>query len=78
MPIVLIGWLYVIGMMSLTASSVVNGAIFFIGAGLVPTLSIVWLFGRSRRARGRGRGSATPTRTSALEQDVHAGDDAKS
>lgn len=76
MPIVLIGWLYVIGMMSLTASSVVNGAMFFIGVGLVPTLSIVWLFGRSRRMRGRG--SAIPTRSSALEQDVHAGDDAKS
>jgi Flp pilus assembly protein TadB len=65
MHVVLIGWLFVIALMALALASPVAGVAWFVGAGLVPTLLVAWLYARSRRRR-----------LSMLEQEMHAGDDA--
>jgi len=66
--IVVIAWLYVIGTMALTSSTLVGGLAFFAGAGVAPVL--LWLMWAARRARARRR----PPR-SGLEQHVRGGDD---
>lgn len=62
MHIVLIGWLFVIGVMALTLSSPLAGVAFFAGMGVAPAALIVWLAARRSRAL-------------VLEQHVHAADD---
>ncbi len=62
MHIVLIGWLFVIGMMALTLASPLAGVAFFAVVGLAPALLLVWLL--ARRARPL-----------VLEEHVDAADD---
>ncbi len=62
MHIVLIGWLFVIGVMALALSSPLAGLAFFAGLGVAPAALLVWLAARRSRAL-------------VLEQDVHAADD---
>ncbi len=62
MHIVLIGWLFVIGVMALALSSPLAGVAFFAGLGVAPAALLVWLAARRSRAL-------------VLEQDVHAADD---
>jgi hypothetical protein len=62
MHIVLIGWLFVIGVMALTLSSPLAGVAFFAGLGVAPAALLVWLAARRSRAL-------------VLEQHVHAADD---
>jgi Flp pilus assembly protein TadB len=69
--IVVLGWLYVIGMMAITADTVVGGALLFAAAGLAPVLLALLLLAR----RARARGARAP---SALEQEVRAADDGQS
>lgn len=54
MYIVLIGWLYVIGMVALTAETVGRGIVVFTVLGLAPALGVVWIAARRLRARQRG------------------------
>lgn len=54
MHIVLIGWLYVIGMVALTAETVARGIVAFTLLGLAPALCVLWLAARRHRARLRG------------------------
>jgi hypothetical protein len=69
--LVVIAWLYVIGMMAVTASSVLGGLVLFVSAGIVPVLALVaWLGRRHRRER------AAATKASLLQQVVHHRDDA--
>jgi hypothetical protein len=49
--IVLIGWLYVIGMVALTAGTVGRGIAVFALLGLAPALCVLWIAARRRRAR---------------------------
>jgi hypothetical protein len=67
MHIVIVAWVYVIGMMALTSDSVAGGLAFFAVAGLAPVLVVLWI--AARRARSRRRPQ------SVLEHDVRAGDD---
>ncbi len=61
MHIVVIAWLFVIGLMALASSSPLRGVVLLVGAGLGPVLLLAWLL-RSRR------------RKSALERKLHGGD----
>ena len=67
MHLVLIAWIYLAGMLALTASSAIVGASVFVIAGVLPVLAV--LIPLARRARRRRQ-----TR-SALEQHVHPRDD---
>lgn len=55
MHIVLIAWLYVIGMMALTSDSVLGGIALFGIVGIAPVLMIVALAVRRMRAARRER-----------------------
>lgn len=50
MHIVIIAWLFTIGVMALALSSALAGVAWFVGAGLLPVLLLVWLLARRRRA----------------------------
>lgn len=49
MHIVIIAWLFTIGVMALALSSALAGVAWFVGAGLLPVLLLVWLLARRRR-----------------------------
>ncbi|WP_150589079.1 hypothetical protein [Pandoraea eparura] len=52
MLIIILGWLYVIAMVAITAPSIALGIVIFLGGGLAPT--VLWLYiagSRMRRAR---------------------------
>lgn len=52
MLIVILGWLYVIGMVAITAPSVWLGIAIFLFGGLGPALLILYIAGsRARRSR---------------------------
>jgi len=68
MHIVILAWLYVIGMMALTSVTLTGGLALFAGAGLSPVLLWVWLAARRARARQRRARSG-------LEQHVRGGND---
>jgi len=51
MHIVIIAWLFTIGVMALALSSALAGVAWFVGAGLLPVLLLVWLAARRRRTR---------------------------
>jgi hypothetical protein len=56
--IVLIGWLWVILMIAVTANSIIAGVLIFLFLGIGPCLILLWLFGgRVRRRRLQGRES---------------------
>lgn len=70
MHLVVIAWLYVIGMMAVTSSSALGGLVLFVSAGLLPVLALVaWLGRRHRHER------AAATKASRLEQMVNDRDD---
>jgi len=66
--IVILAWVYVIGMMALTSATWTGGLALFAGAGLSPVLLWVWLAARRARARQRRPRSG-------LEQHVRGGND---
>ncbi|VVD94592.1 hypothetical protein PCE31107_01812 [Pandoraea cepalis] len=52
MLIVILGWLYVIAMVAITAPSVALGVVIFVCGGLAPTMLLLYIAGaRLRRAR---------------------------
>ncbi|VVD68331.1 hypothetical protein [Pandoraea soli] len=52
MLIVILGWLYVIAMVAITAPSVALGVVIFVCGGLAPTMLCLYIAGaRLRRAR---------------------------
>ncbi|MDN4574430.1 hypothetical protein DBB29_17620 [Pandoraea cepalis] len=52
MLIVILGWLYVIAMVAITAPSVALGVVIFVCGGLAPTMLFLYIAGaRLRRAR---------------------------
>ena len=53
MYIVAIAWLYVIGLMSLTAKSFLGGLMMFLGWGILPLALFLWLMGTPYRRRLR-------------------------
>lgn len=55
MHIVIIGWLFTIGVMALALSSTVAAIAWFVGAGLLPVLLLAWLAARRRRLSARTR-----------------------
>lgn len=61
MHIVIIAWLFVIGVMALALSDPLAGAAWFLVAGLSPVALLLWLGGRRRR--------------SVLQREVEPGDD---
>ena len=61
MHIVIIAWLFVIGVMALALSDPLAGAAWFLVVGLSPVALLLWLGGRRRR--------------SVLQREVEAGDD---
>jgi len=70
MHLVIMAWLFVIGTMALTWSSVPGGIAFFAAAGVAPVAFYAWVKLRHLRA---GRGART--RASLLQERVHHGDD---
>ena len=71
MHIVIMAWLFVIGTMALTWTSVGGGIAFFAVAGVAPVALYAWL--KLRRLRNRRDPPASP---SVLEDRVHGGDHA--
>jgi len=67
MHLVLIAWIYLAGMLALTASSAIVGASVFVIAGVLPVLAVLIPLARRARRRRQMR--------SALQQHVHPGDD---
>jgi len=61
MHIVVIAWLFVIGLMALALSSALAGIAWFVCAGLLPMLLLLWFALRRKR--------------SVLEREVEARDD---
>jgi membrane protein implicated in regulation of membrane protease activity len=60
MWIVIIGWVYVVGLMALTEKSVVAGIMTFLAYGVVP-LSLIWyIFGRRKKKPPTPATPATP------------------
>ncbi|WP_374622143.1 hypothetical protein [Pandoraea sp.] len=56
MFIVILGWLYVIAMVAITAPSVGLGVVIFVGGGLGPALLVLYIAGsRIRRVRALRR-----------------------
>jgi biotin transporter BioY len=53
MYIVVIGWLYVVLLMALTAKSFSQGLILFLVWGVLPIASLLWLMGRRLRKVAR-------------------------
>jgi hypothetical protein len=53
MYIVVIGWLYVVLLMALTAKSFSQGLILFLAWGVLPVASLLWLMGRRLRKVAR-------------------------
>lgn len=49
MHIIVIGWLFVILMMSVTAKSVVGGVLTFVFYGVAPVALLLYIFGARRR-----------------------------
>ena len=70
MHLVLIAWLYLIGMMAATADSLARGLLLFVIAGVLPVLGLARWRGRQRDGADGGT-----TRSSGLEHDVHDGND---
>ncbi len=71
MHIVIMAWLFVIGTMALTSTSVVGGVAFFAFAGVAPVAFYAWI--KLRRLEATRR--AAPT-ASVRQQRVDGGDDA--
>lgn len=46
MHVVIIAWLFTIGVMALALSSALAGIAWFVGAGLLPVLLLAWLAAR--------------------------------
>lgn len=67
MHLVIMAWLFVIGTMALTWSSVLGGLAFFAAAGVAPVAFYAWVKLRHLRA--------ARTRASVLQERVHHGDD---
>jgi hypothetical protein len=59
MWIVAIAWIYVVGLMALTESSIVGGIMTFLAYCVVPLSIIYYIAGRGRR---QGSGGASPAR----------------
>ena len=53
MYIVVIGWLYVVLLMALTAKSFSQGLILFLAWGVLPVACLLWLMGRRLRKVAR-------------------------
>jgi len=72
MYIVVIAWMYVVLMMSITESSIVAGVMTFLFYGLLPCALMVWLFGGASRlsARRREQTQARPLPDSVTHQHV--------
>ena len=72
MHIVIMAWLFVIGTMALTSTSVVGGVAFFAFAGVAPLA-----FTKLRRLTARRRTAASAAESpSVRQQRVDGGDDA--
>ncbi len=71
MHLVLIAWLYVIGVIALNAAHAVLGLLLFVSVGLGPVLG--WLVMRARQLRSRREQGV-----SGLQKHVHQRDDADS
>ncbi|MEO5699183.1 MAG: hypothetical protein ABIS17_12340 [Casimicrobiaceae bacterium] len=69
MHIIVIAWVYVIGMVAMTYESMLGGLLVFVTAGLAPVLLLAAL--KIRRLRAARDGADPP---STLEQPVHDGD----
>ncbi|MEP6656393.1 MAG: hypothetical protein ABJC33_04115 [Betaproteobacteria bacterium] len=81
MHLVFLGWLYVIGMMAITAPTLLRGLLLLV-VGVLPVVAITVFFGRRARAQqARGAESEakttqSPTRlTPSFEQAVNRRDD---
>lgn len=55
MHIVVIAWLFVIGVMALALSSPLAGFAWFVGAGVLPVWLMAWFALRRRRSRLEGQ-----------------------
>lgn len=77
MHIVIMAWLFVIGTMALTSTSVVGGVAFFAVAGVAPVAFYAWIKLGRLNARRRAAASATEP-PSVRQQRVDGGDDADS
>ena len=75
MHIVVMAWLFVIGTMALTWTSVLGGVAFFAAVGVAPVALYLWIAVRRFRALGRPRG-APLARQSASQDRVRGGDHA--
>jgi len=72
MHIVVIAWLWVILMMSITASSVTGGVLTFVFLGIAPCALLLWLFGGAgRRSRKRRIIPNTPEQVSVVMAHEH-------
>ncbi|MGC7402582.1 hypothetical protein ACPWR0_01970 [Pandoraea pneumonica] len=72
MLIIVLGWLYVLAMVAITAPSIWLGLFIFLGGGVAPAL--LWLYiagGRIRRARRRHLDSLADTAPSDLRMEEH-------
>ncbi len=58
MWIVAIAWIYVVGLMSLTETSIVGGIMTFLGYCVLPLSILYYLTGSSRRRARKARNAA--------------------
>lgn len=58
MYIVAIGWLFVISMLAITASSITAGVLTFFFYGLAPCALLLWLVGTPQRRRNKQKADA--------------------
>lgn len=59
MYILAIGWVYVVALMALTATSFVGGVMTFVFYGLLPCGLLIWLLGTPQRRRNKARARAS-------------------
>lgn len=72
MWIVVVAWVYVVGLMALTERSFVAGIMTFFFYCLLPLTILLYLTGSKGRARRRAAAEAKPPPPSEPDQDTHS------
>ena len=72
MHIVVIGWLWVVLMMSVTERSITSGVMSFLFFGIAPCALLLWLFGGVGRRRRRAQAQPDQPLVAMTDDEVNA------